>query len=764
MKKLLTILLMATSLLAANAQGVGLVLSGGGAKGVAHIGVIRALEENGIPIDYVTGTSMGAIIAALYASGYTTDEMLQLVSSEEFYTWFLGQSPSEYQYYYRVNTNNPTLLSITINPKDSVNKVILPGVLSIIDPLPMNIAFSQIFSAAGAACGYNFDSLFVPLRTVAADVYNKKQVIFKNGYLDDAVRTSMTFPGFFKPLMLDSVFLYDGGIYNNFPTDVMQRDFAPDFIIGSDVSSKKTIPGESDLYGQIESMIIQENRNTIGSDEGITIHFDMDNYNWLDFAKFGALYEYGYNYTLQFIDSIKNNVPYFVDPSDVEKKRAAFKSKIPNIRVNNILVSGTDERTGYYINHFLLNHNNNSIVSQANETSFENFKASYYSLLSDDYFREILPHFKQNTYDSCFTALLNVKMNDGMQLHLGGALSTVYSSQLYCSLCFSHINKIYTKILVEGQLGRSYNNAQVTASWDMPWNVPVSLQLIGGYSDMKYYNARYLMASPRPPYFKDKEFFTKVQVVRPFMNNYKAEWYIGTALHKDFYTYSRDYTNINYNKNTSTIFGGGVTLSGSSLNNNMFPTKGHSLLLQGQIYNANIRYHEYQTPAFYKNNSWMQFNFETENYADVSKQFLIGFHAQLRYSTRDLAPDYLSSIMQAGYYAPTVGGKFTMNQAFRANSFIGLGVMPIFKLNSFMQLRTGLYGFIPLKPIIRGLDNTVYYGRAFSTSAYMAIANFVAQYHNITMNAFFQIDTKQWKSPEFGITVGLLMLNKRFMD
>src|SRR3712207_3488965 len=86
---------------AALAQKVGLVLSGGGAKGLTHIGVIRALEENNIPIDYITGTSMGAIVGSLYAMGYTTDEMSDLLKSEEFKRWYSGEIEDKYMYHFK---------------------------------------------------------------------------------------------------------------------------------------------------------------------------------------------------------------------------------------------------------------------------------------------------------------------------------------------------------------------------------------------------------------------------------------------------------------------------------------------------------------------------------------------------------------------------------------------------------------------------------------------------------------------------------------
>lgn len=105
---------------AADAQKVGLVLSGGGAKGAAHIGVIKALEENDIPIDYITGTSIGSIIGSLYAMGYSPDEMLELMLSEEFSYWQTGTVENEYKYYFKRPDPTPEFGHFSIDMTDSL--------------------------------------------------------------------------------------------------------------------------------------------------------------------------------------------------------------------------------------------------------------------------------------------------------------------------------------------------------------------------------------------------------------------------------------------------------------------------------------------------------------------------------------------------------------------------------------------------------------------------------------------------------------------
>ncbi len=94
------------------AQKVGLVLSGGGAKGMTHIGIIRALEENNIPIDYITGTSMGAIIGSLYAMGYSPDDMEALLRSPDFKRWYSGKVEPKYEYYFKKNRPTPEFFNI----------------------------------------------------------------------------------------------------------------------------------------------------------------------------------------------------------------------------------------------------------------------------------------------------------------------------------------------------------------------------------------------------------------------------------------------------------------------------------------------------------------------------------------------------------------------------------------------------------------------------------------------------------------------------
>ena len=193
----LAIVAMSMTFCASAQQSVGLVLSGGGAKGIAHIGVIQALEDNDIPIDYIAGTSMGAIVGGLYAAGYTPAEMMDLIESKGFSYWSTGVIDPSWEYYYAKDDPTPKLASINLNLRDSTaNNNILPT--SLINPLPMNYAFMELFAKYTAQCNGDFDRLFVPFRCVTSDVYSKHKIVCRSGSLGNAVRASMSFPIVFE--------------------------------------------------------------------------------------------------------------------------------------------------------------------------------------------------------------------------------------------------------------------------------------------------------------------------------------------------------------------------------------------------------------------------------------------------------------------------------------------------------------------------------------------------------------------------------------
>jgi NTE family protein len=214
--------------------------------------------------------------------GYTPKEMLDLIGSKEFQQCYSGEIDEDNLYYIKQNDPTPALYTIKANIDDSTTVVqALP--LSLIDPVHMNIKILELCAQATAACGENFDSLFVPFRCVASDVYHKREIVFSQGDLGNSVRASMTFPLVFRPIKINGVLAYDGGIYNNFPSDVMKSHFAPNYTIGSIVSGHKEQPSEGDIVAQVESMIMQTSdySRATGAYMSTSADYYGNNYWWL---------------------------------------------------------------------------------------------------------------------------------------------------------------------------------------------------------------------------------------------------------------------------------------------------------------------------------------------------------------------------------------------------------------------------------------------------------------------------------------------------
>ena len=326
---------------------VGVVLSGGGASGMAHIGVLKALEENQIPIDNICGTSSGALIGAMYAMGYSPWEIEQLVKTEDFKSWATGVIQPQYVYYFKKKEDNASWLSFKMSLDTSLITSLPTNVLS---PIPMDFALMERTSAASAAANYKFDSLFIPFRCVASDVASKESVVFRNGDLGQAVRASMSYPFYLKPIAVNGRLLFDGGLYNNFPSNIMYTDFFPDFIIGSNVATAFANPEEDNLISQIRAMLTSKTDFTPQCENGIVIEPNADWVGLFDFENAQAVIDSGYTATMRQIEEIKLHVTRRVAPDDLKRRRENFKKKLPPLVFGNLIIEG-DKLTRAQVNY-----------------------------------------------------------------------------------------------------------------------------------------------------------------------------------------------------------------------------------------------------------------------------------------------------------------------------------------------------------------------------------------------------------------------------
>ena len=746
------------------AQKVGLVLSGGGAKGMTHIGIIRALEENNIPIDYITGTSMGAIIGSLYAMGYSPDDMEALLRSEDFKRWYSGQVEPEYGYYFKQNRPTPEFFNIRFSFKDSLH--IKPQILptSMVNPIQMNLVFVELFARATAACSGDFNRLFVPFRCIASDVYNKKPLIMRRGDLGDAVRASMSFPFVFKPIEIDSVLAYDGGIYNNFPTDIMREDFKPEVIIGSVVAANPGKPKENDLMSQLENMIMQKTDYTLPDSLGIIMTFKYDDVSLLDFNRLQELHDIGYNRTISLMDSIKGRIHRRVSAENVRLRRLVYRSNLPQFRFRDIYIEGANPQQQAYIKKEF--HDEDHEVF-----TYEDLKRGYFRLLSDNMISEIIPHAVYDSENDLYSLHLKVKMEDNFSVRMGGSVSTTSSNQIYLGLGYQDLNYYSKEITLDGQIGKVYNNAQLMAKIDLPTRIPTSYRLIASLSTFDYYKKDKLFSKNDKPSFNSKdERFVKLMVALPFLANKRAEISIGYGKLQDNYFQS---SVINFDKDRSdrstyNLLGGAIGFYGSTLNARQYATKGYFEKLVAQVFSGKEKFipgNPTETSVTTKERqSWLQISYMKYAYHTMSPKFTLGWMAEMLYSSKNFSENYTATMLQAADFSPTPHSKLMYNEAFRANQFLAAGIKPIFVFNDMFQFRSEFYGFVPIFPIKKNALNKAYYGKAFSRFEYLGEISVICQLPFGAISAYVNHYSSPRKEWNVGLSIGLQLFNYRFIE
>lgn len=748
------------------AQSVGLVLSGGGARGIAHVGLIQALEDHEIPIDYVTGTSMGAIIGAFYAMGYNPSEMLELICSNEFSSWSTGEIDKNKLFYFREETPTPQMISVDLKFKSEekgVSAHILPT--SLINPIPMNLGFLYLFSPYTAQIKGDFDNLMIPYRAVASDVYGKRAVEFKSGDIGDAVRASMSFPFVFKPIEIDSTIMYDGGIYNNFPIDVMKRDFAPDIIIGSKVSDNPEKPKANDIITQIEVMVMEKTNYEIPDEDGILISYDLTEIGILDFPKAKEVYMIGYTKGEEFADSIKSRVNRRVTSESRAIQRVAFKSNTPPLIFNNLNITGCNDAERQYISKQF-----NSERDSTNLLDFSAAERAYYKLITDKKINDIIPHGVYNDTTGQFTLDLKTTIKDNVSLGLGAFLSSGNTNFLYLDAKYRILENYSLDVDLNGYIGRSYCSGMMSAKVELPKKLPIYLKTDVVISKRSYYEQEQLFSSNNIyTVITNREIYTKLRLGLPFLNSSKAEVAVGYGYITDKYFPSNivDYSNVSMSVSNYSLVMGSVKFEHNTLNNVMFPNKGSALSIIGEFVVGNEEYNPYSTSGEVSTtmrHSWLQLNAYAENYFDIGKKFAIGLVGNAVISSKGLMQSQMSSLIQAPAFTPTPHSEMVFNSGFRANQYLAAGIVPIWNIINKLQLRLDTYAFAPIFEIKDSGDGTPYYGKLFNTVNFMSELAVVYNLPFASISAYGNYYSSPRDDFNFGIAFGILLYNPKFLE
>ena len=760
-RTLVIILLLFASTSALKAQRVGLVMSGGGAAALAHIGVIKALEEHNIPIDYITGTSMGAFIGAMYAIGYSPEQMDSLVMSGQFQLAAGGDFENKYRYYYYNQGYNASMVKLMINNKLSVQSI-LPT--NLVKPTLMDLMLMENMSAPAAMANYDFDNLMVPFRSIAADIYNKEQVIFRKGNLSEAIRASLTYPFFFEPVKIGDRMLFDGGLYNNFPIDVLYHEFMPDYIIGSNVTGAIDPPTDDDLLSQVKNMIMDRSSFDPVCENGIIIQSNLE-VGVFDFSNIRQVIDRGYDETLKYIDTLRAEITRIQTPAMVDSVRKEFLREQKPLSINKISVNGVTESQSMYVNKVI------GLRKKEDAVSFDQIRHRFYHLIQDDKIRYAYPSAYKNEHNEHYTLNVYVKKEKEISVEFGGHVSSKPVNTGYVGVKYNHFARRSISLSGNTYFGKFYGSVHTQLRFEFPGQNKLSLEPVFTLNRWDYFKSfANFFEESKPSFIVQNDWYTGLIATKPFKTHGILQVDVKYAQLRDQYYQNdlftpSDITDRTFFRNITA----GLKIEMSSLNKKQFPT-------EGKFFDIKFRYINGREETILgstsnlgaKSNhfrSWGQLEMETERYFRVAKFFSPGISFKGMYSGRPAFSNYSATIISAPAFQPVPESRTFFQEEFRAHKYLAGGIKALFNFTKSVHLRIEGYSFLPYQRITRNEENEAVFGTPWERPFFMSSAAIV--YHSplgplsFSANYYENRPDEHWS---FLFSFGYVIFNKRAFE
>ena len=710
----------------AHAQRVGLVLSGGGAKGLAHVGVLRELEKNHIPIDYIVGTSMGAVVGAMYASGYSPADIEQIVLSKEFQSWTSGRALESNTFNFVTSEPSPSALRLGVALDSTLHARVSSN---LVNDLNLNLALAKLMAPAGAEANYDFDKLFVPFRCMTSEIFTRQEVVQHKGSLSDAVRNSMTFPLAFRPIRnLDGKYYYDGAVFNNFPTAAMKTEFAPDVIIGvnvGDVAFKK-YPFKTDDALLASTVLFLgtsvADTSSVGKN-GIYIQPNLGALGVGDFDQAKQFISKGDTATLLKMDLIKQRIGRRQDSTTLLVRRRAFQEGAPTPRFLEVQVHGLRPDQNAYAAKFF--------QRKGREFGLDEIEEGYYRLASDDYFKNIYPRIRYDAARKGYIFNLDAQRNNNVTAEVGFVLSTRPIDNFYLGLEYRVLRRLLYTTAADVSLGRFYNGARGSFRISVPGTVPFYVEPGITYNQWDYQSTGGLLGrNALGTQIRQQD--TKVGLQVSMTPTYRSRLLLDASL---FRTHD-DYTN-RAEINSSDVldrtifhgFTGALRLDRNTLNEKQYATGGYrySYTLRGvtgssaytpgstSLVAANGRHHQ-----------WLQFRATVERYfALPGNHRAWGYFGELMATGQGTFSNFQASQAIAPVFAPLPDARTLYLGKYRTGRYAAVGMRYSQTVLGSLQWRSELYVHVNFQPFEQATDQTTIRTSGFDRPRLTASTGFI---------------------------------------
>lgn len=703
-----------------------LVLSGGGASAVAHIGVIKALEEQNIQIDYIVGVSMGAIVGAMYACGMTPEEMESYFKNNDIEAWVNEHKDSMEQNLFMQDEEGASLVNIDFDIEKKGVKYGVPT--HFISANRLNFELMKIFTSSGVAANDDFDHLMIPFRCVATDIDDNQLVTLREGSLYRSIRASMTFPFLLDPIRINGVLLFDGGMLDNFPVSTAIKEFNPDIIIGSKAAGNYDSPSEDNLMSIIENMLTKDADFSTKDKEGFVIELKLPNLGIVDFSLSTTLIDSAYRQMNRLLlkDSIKNELIKSV--SDLKLKRAAFDAKKPDFKVDSIIAVLQKKSVNEYVN--------SNLKRRKPIQSFKDIELDFLSKAADPSYKRVHVALKYNYDSESYKLIYSLKKSKPYAVNFGGNISSSKLTMAYLKLAYQTVGLNRFSTYINAYFGQFYRSVKGNIRIDIPGKYPIAFQVSGTYNHKNYFRGQtYFFEDEEPSFLKEDERFFEAQFSSPISTVGKV--LAGMSLGTDVYNYyqnnnftkldTSDQTNIEY----SSPFMG---LEISSLNKKQFADRGLFLKLSmryiggiekhfpGSTSGQNVKNNQ---SMYSKENNFFRFKIDYTNYFLHYKQIHIGGFFKAILSNQTFLNNYTSSILSAEQFSPSIESMALFIPNYRAYNSAAIGGIISADILSRLAWRTEIYLYQPYERILPDEEGAAIYESPFSSRFMLGTTAFI---------------------------------------
>ena len=691
------------------AQNVGLVLSGGGVRGMAHLGVIRALEEERIPIDYIAGTSSGALVGSLYSIGLTPRQIENILTNPSTVNWVSGRYDEENAYYFLKKPDDASWVSLRFR-LDSVLRTQLPS--NVVNPQEIDFELMQRMAAPVAVAQYDFDSLLIPFRCVATNITTKSMVVFSEGDLARAVRSSMAFPFYFSPVIIGDNILVDGGVYNNFPTDIMLKEFNPDIIIGVNTAGPPELPAENNFLSQLKTMITRPTDYALPRTSDLMIEPDISELGTFEFESAQAAIDSGYSMTKRMIPLIRQRIGRQSDTTAISVKRNRLLSQSGSVTIDQIKVRGVSPDRAGYIRSFL-NPSNQCL-------SIEQLRRKWFNLIADDNFSYLFPTLTFNTATGDYDLYVEAKRKPGLAVDFGGVISSKPVNTGFISLQQNLLG--HQSLSIRGNLyfGKLYNSAQLGMRLDVPGRLPFFIEPVATINRFDYFRSSTAFNSDIKPSFlvqNDRSYGLNLGI--PIRNKGRFTGGIQSFRNLDRYYLTRNFS-VNDTSDVTTLEGYNMQLvfERNTLNRKMYADEGNFFEIRSRYtYASESTLPGSTSPVsdtVFRKHDWFQVRLRYDMYFKTKSFYTAGILLEMNLSSMPFLSNYISTKSVAPAFSPVPELQTIFQEQYRAINFTGLGIRNIFRLNEDFSIRVEGYLFQPFQEILSRQNFKAYHGEAFN--------------------------------------------------